>query len=117
MTENQEVPGRKRRTGEEIKRLVLEFEASGLRQNEFCRNHGLALSTLQRQLKKRRLNESEAHAFLVRCRLRHARRLLAVGAGHLSVADVAGFSDQTHLTRHFRHLFGQAPGRWDRGHE
>jgi hypothetical protein len=50
MTENQKVPGRKRRSGEEIKRLVLEFEASGLRQNEFCRNHGLALSTLQRQL-------------------------------------------------------------------
>jgi hypothetical protein len=51
------VPGRKRRSGEEIKRLVLEFEASGLRQNEFCRNHGLALSTLQRQLRKRRVDQ------------------------------------------------------------
>jgi hypothetical protein len=36
------------------------FEASGLRQNEFCRNQGLALSTLQRQLKKRRLDKVEA---------------------------------------------------------
>jgi hypothetical protein len=60
MTENQEIPGRKRRSSEEIKRLVSEFEASGLRQNEFCRNHGLALSTLQRQLKKRRLAKGEA---------------------------------------------------------
>ena len=60
MTGNQEVPGRKRRSSEEIKRLVLEFEASGLRQNEFCRNHGLALSTLQRQLKRRRLDKAEA---------------------------------------------------------
>jgi hypothetical protein len=34
MTGNQEVPGRKRRSGDEIKRLVFEFEASGLRQNE-----------------------------------------------------------------------------------
>ena len=59
MTENQEGPGRKRRSGEEINRLVLEFEASGLRQSEFCRNHGLALSTLQRQLKKRRLNKDK----------------------------------------------------------
>jgi hypothetical protein len=59
MTENQEVSGRRRRSGEEIKRLVLEFEASGLRQNEFCRNHGLALSTLQRQLKRRRSDKSE----------------------------------------------------------
>ncbi len=39
---------------------MLEFEASGLRQNEFCRNHGLALSTLQRQLKRRRLDKREA---------------------------------------------------------
>jgi hypothetical protein len=38
---------------------VLEFEASGLRQNEFCRNQGLALSTLQRQLRKRRLDKGE----------------------------------------------------------
>lgn len=60
MTENVEVPGRKRRKREEIRRLVVEFEASGLRQNEFCRNHGLALSTLQRQLKKRRLGKIEA---------------------------------------------------------
>jgi hypothetical protein len=60
VTENQEVYGRKRQSGEEIKRLVIEFEASGLRQNEFCRNHGLALSILQRQLKRWRLNKSEA---------------------------------------------------------
>ena len=59
MTGNQEVPGRRRRSSEEVKRLVLEFEASGLRQNEFCRKHGLALSTLRRQLKKRRLDKAE----------------------------------------------------------
>jgi transposase-like protein len=55
MIESQEVSGRKRRSREEIQRLMMEFESSGLRQNEFCRKHGLALSTLQRQLKKRRL--------------------------------------------------------------
>jgi CRISPR system Cascade subunit CasC len=59
MTGNQEVPGRRRRSSEEVKRLVLEFEASGRRQNKFCRNHGLALSTLRRQLKKRRLDKAE----------------------------------------------------------
>jgi transposase-like protein len=60
MTESEEVPGRKRRSREEIQRLMMDFESSGLRQNEFCRKHGLALSTLQRQLKKRRLNQGEA---------------------------------------------------------
>jgi hypothetical protein len=63
MRANQEIPERKRRSSEEIKRLVLEFETSGLRQNEFCRNHGLALSTLQRQLKRRRLENGEAKAW------------------------------------------------------
>ena len=59
MRAKQEIPERKRRSSEEIKRLVLEFETSGLRQNEFCRNHGLALSTLQRQLKKASLGQAK----------------------------------------------------------
>ena len=54
MTESEEVKVRKRRSSQEIRRLVTEFEASGLRQVEFCNNHGLALSTLQRGLKRRR---------------------------------------------------------------
>ena len=33
---------------------MVEFEASGLRQSEFCHKHGLALSTLQRGLRRRR---------------------------------------------------------------
>jgi hypothetical protein len=54
MTESEEVKVRKRRSSQEIRRLVAGFEASGLRQVEFCNNHGLALSTLQRELKRRR---------------------------------------------------------------
>jgi integrase len=46
MTGNQEVPGRKRRSSEEIKRLVLEFETSGLRQNEIGRRDYLLFSLL-----------------------------------------------------------------------
>ena len=59
MTESEEVSGRKRRSSAEIKRLVTEFQNSGLRQNEFCRNHGLSLSSLQRQLKKRGRDQGE----------------------------------------------------------
>src|SRR6516162_6267047 len=51
MNENQVVGVRKRRSSEEIKRLVVEFEASGLGRNEFCRTRGIALSTLRRHLK------------------------------------------------------------------
>jgi hypothetical protein len=75
MTGNEEISGRKRRSGQEIQRLVLEFEASGLRQKEFCRKHGLALSTLQRRLRRRRLDKGG---------VREGSRLIAVeltGAG------------------------------------
>ena len=52
MNENQEVETRKRRSREEVKRLVAEFEASGIAQNEFCRSRGIVVSTLQRHLKR-----------------------------------------------------------------
>jgi hypothetical protein len=53
------VSGR-RRTGEEVSRLVNEFEASGLEARAFCRRHGLAPSTLRRRLKKSHVRESQA---------------------------------------------------------
>jgi hypothetical protein len=55
VSEKQEVQVRRRRSQEEVQRLTIEFEASGLQLMEFCRKHGLAPSTLQRRLKKRRL--------------------------------------------------------------
>jgi transposase len=55
MTEIGEVGVRKRRSRQEIKRLVREFETSGLRRSEFCHKHNLALGTLQRGLRKRRM--------------------------------------------------------------
>jgi hypothetical protein len=55
MTEIGEVSVRKRRSRQEIKRLVAEFETSGLRRGEFCQKHNLALGTLQRGLRRRRM--------------------------------------------------------------
>ena len=55
MTETVEVGVGKRRSRQEIKRLVREFETSGLRRSEFCHKHNLALGTLQRGLKRRRM--------------------------------------------------------------
>ena len=50
MTEPEEVKPRRRRTRQEVQRLVREFGASGLSRGEFCRIHGMTLSTLQRGL-------------------------------------------------------------------
>jgi hypothetical protein len=55
MTEIGEVSVRKRRSREEIKRLVAEFESSGLRRGEFCQRHNLSPGTLQRGLRRRRI--------------------------------------------------------------
>ena len=55
------------------------------------------------------------HQYLVQCRLRHARRLIA-SEGHrrslTEIAPAAGFADQAHLTRHFQRAFGETPGHW-----
>ena len=62
METHPEETGRRRRTGEEVSRLVSEFEASGLRAGAFCRRHGLALSTLRRRLEKQRVRQGKAEA-------------------------------------------------------
>jgi hypothetical protein len=46
MTEPEEVKPRRRRTRQEVQRLVGEFGTSGLSRGEFCRIHGMTLSTL-----------------------------------------------------------------------
>jgi hypothetical protein len=48
VSENHEVQVGRRRSPEEINRLVDEFEASGARVSDFCRNHDLAKSIITR---------------------------------------------------------------------
>ena len=43
---------RRRRTREEVRQLVRAFQTSGLRAREFCQRHGLAPSTLRRNLQR-----------------------------------------------------------------
>jgi transposase-like protein len=44
--------GVRRRSRQEIARLAALYRKSGMGRSEFCRSHGLALSTLARHLKK-----------------------------------------------------------------
>jgi transposase-like protein len=62
MNTPQEMVHRRRRTREAVQRLVSEFQTSGSRPSEFCRRHGLAPSTLRRNLRKQGVAQSKAAA-------------------------------------------------------
>ena len=55
-----------RRGRAEIARLARSYRASGLGRSEFCRHHGLALSTLSRHLQKQLEKEARQDGDVVR---------------------------------------------------
>jgi transcriptional regulator GlxA family with amidase domain len=54
------------------------------------------------------------HAYLTQLRVRAARALLDSGVPPAQVAVAVGFTDQPHLSRHFRRVVGVAPGHYQR---
>lgn len=54
------------------------------------------------------------HAYLVQARVRRAADLLAGGVAPAEVAARLGFSDQAHLTRHFKRYLGVPPATYAR---
>ena len=55
------------------------------------------------------------HAYLIQVRVSRARTLLRRGMPVIEVATCVGFTDQAHLTRHFRRLVGVTPGHYRSG--
>ena len=91
MNENEEVQLRRRRSQEEINRLVVEYETSGTRVSDFCRNHRLKPSVLHRHLKRRRLGKVES---------REGKRLVPVAlVGTKRHADTPGCALEVVLSR------------------
>ncbi|MEP6722870.1 MAG: AraC family transcriptional regulator [Variovorax sp.] len=54
------------------------------------------------------------HAWLLQRRVEHAQRLIREGHPLSDAASVAGFADQSHMTRVFSRQFGFTPGDWQR---
>jgi len=50
------------------------------------------------------------HAYLNQIRLKHAKDLLLAGRPIARVAYEVGFTDQSHLTRRFKQVYGVSPG-------
>ena len=55
------------------------------------------------------------HAYLVQVRITQAKKLLASKMAIAEVAAETGFSDQSHLHRHFKRIVGVTPGQYVRG--
>ena len=54
------------------------------------------------------------HAYQIQQRLRKAKYMLEDGHSLLNTAMACGFSDQSHLTRHFKKWLGVTPGKFQR---
>jgi len=52
------------------------------------------------------------YEFLVNLRVERAKQLLTIGYPIAQVAFETGFYDQSHLTRHFKHIVGVTPGQY-----
>jgi len=87
--------------------------AEALRVQDLCSLLQLSEAHFSRSF-RRTFGESP-HAFLVRRRLRRAERyMLETGASLSEIALQCGFTDQAHLTKHFRQYTGRTPGSWRR---
>jgi AraC-like DNA-binding protein len=54
------------------------------------------------------------HTWLTDARVRRASRLLEAGTAPADVAAAVGFTDQSHLSRHFNRIIGVPPGAYRR---
>jgi AraC-like DNA-binding protein len=52
------------------------------------------------------------HRYICRLRLERAQALIRAGVPAATAASEAGFYDQSHLSRHFKSVFGMTPGQY-----
>lgn len=69
---------------------------------------GLSQWHFSRQFRK--TTGQSPYQFLLRSRVERARRLLESGHPISEVAAITGFTDQSHMHRHFRRILGTTPG-------
>jgi AraC-like DNA-binding protein len=94
-----------------LARDYLEANADRLvRSGELEQVSGLDRYALSRHF--RALFATSPHRFLMMRRLQRARSLIEAGQPLAEIAATVGFTDQSHLNRHFKKAFGLTPGRW-----
>jgi len=95
-----------------VRDLLHERMADDVGLDELARFAGVDRFRLTRQFTQ--AFGQSPHAYLVRLRLRAARRLLAAGAAVSQVAAAVGFADQSHLGRWFQRAYRLSPAAYQR---
>ena len=89
---------------------IREHRTRSLSLDEICAAAQLSASYLIRAFKAR--YGMTPHAYLINCRIEFSRVQLKRGRPIAEVAADAGFADQAHLHRAFRHLVAATPGQY-----
>jgi AraC-like DNA-binding protein len=93
-----------------VRDLLHEHMAGNVGLDELAETAGIDRFRLTRLFQ--RAFGTSPHAYLVRLRLRAARRLLAAGRTPAQVAAETGFADQSHLGRWFRRAYRMTPAAY-----
>jgi hypothetical protein len=81
MNEEQVCVVRSRRSRQEVEQLVAEYESSGLSRIEFCRERGVALSTLGRYRSRQKRQAPDGGDGLLAVEVSGRRQASGMGAG------------------------------------
>lgn len=103
-------PGREPKAVRLSRQYLHEHEAENVTLQAMARFAGLSTFHLCRVF--REAVGMTPHAYQTQIRVRRAKSLLSAGLPITQVATETGFYDQAHLTRHFKHIVGLAPGRY-----
>lgn len=104
--------GRKPESVQRAVRYIHEHHARDIRLHDIAGAASLSPHHLSRLFT--RCMGTSPHRYLVQVRVQSARTMLCMATPRLSLAEVAaaaGFSDQSHLTRHFKRTLGVTPGQ------
>ena len=102
--------GRETYTVTQIKRYLEHYYAKPVSLDDLVNLTGLSRGYLVETF--RQTVGIPPHAYLRQVRVRHAKERLAAGQSIAEVALATGFTDQSHLTRWFKRLWGFTPGQY-----